>query len=106
MTPDEAMRFRFTSGNFYNGQVSSLVERLNYVKQQLSVLEGMPPTKMLAHRINQKNVMIKKFTKAIRQRVSWHAGELQAAAAAGFPIAPEYEPRHKTIRTEAANVGR
>jgi hypothetical protein len=105
MTPDEAMRFRFTSGNFYNGQVSALVERLKYVKEQLSVLEGMPPTKMLAHRINQKRVMIGKFEKAVRQRVSWHAAELEAAAAAGFPLAPEYEPRHKTIRTGVAHVG-
>jgi hypothetical protein len=36
--------------------------------------------------------------------VAWHSAELRRAADAGFPIAEEYEPRRRTIRTEGTHV--
>ena len=100
MTPDDAMRFTFVAGNYYNGPVSELVKRLEYVRDQLEAIEKLPG-KMAAHRAREKRRMISKFEAAIRTRVSWHAAELRHAADAGFPIAEEYEPRKRTIKVSA-----
>jgi hypothetical protein len=100
MTPDEAMRFTFVAGNYYNGPVSELVKRLEYVREQLEAIEKLPG-KMAAHRAREKHRMVAKFEAAIKARVAWHAGELRHAAAAGFPVAEEFEPRKRTIKVSA-----
>jgi hypothetical protein len=104
MNPDEAMKFTFVAGNYYNGAISELVKRLDYVRRQLEVIEGMPASKLTAHRAREKRRMIGKFEVAIRTRLSWHAAELAWAAEAGFPIAEEFEPRKRTIKTGDTHV--
>jgi hypothetical protein len=42
VTPDAALKQTFKGGNYYAGPVSELVKRLEYVREQLRVLEGMP----------------------------------------------------------------
>ena len=105
MNADDAMRFTFVAGNYYNGPISELVKRLDYVRRQLEVIEKLPG-KMAAHRAREKRRMISKFDKAIKTRLAWHASELQKALDAGFTPSEHYEPRKRTIRTETAHVGR
>ncbi len=100
MTPDEALKQTFKNGNYFRGPVSELVKRLAYVLEQIEVLAGLPG-KMAAHRVRQKQVMVRKFEKAIKERVSWHYAELRRAQDAGFPIAEEFEPKRRTIKVNA-----
>jgi hypothetical protein len=103
VTPEAALKQTFKDGNYYNGPVSELVKRLEYVRQQLAVLEAMPGD-MPAHRARQKRKMIAKFERAIRGRLAWHKAELQKAIDAGFTPAEEYEPRKRTIKTGTTHV--
>ena len=100
MRAEDALRQTFKNGNYYDGPVSALVDRLAVVREQLSVLDKLPG-RMAAHRARQKRIMVGKFERAIRTRVSWHHAELRRAEEAGFAVAEEFEPRKRTIKVGA-----